>query len=335
MEYWLYIFSSSAALSYIFFKKRKFDLFTILIICSFYYSSPLLIGILYDPDKHNIINISSEIYWFYSLFFGVSIMGAHIFDKLNKKQVYIKKYNYSAIQFHFLITSFIFLVILAIDSSFFFQKEVGEKSANQFGPLWGVYTASNLILLSLSMNSRIRHYIGIAIFFLLTTLIAGSRAYFAAGLAVIALGTFKNSTPMRIGMKFSLVLKILIGFTFIFSWKIAYPFILAGQYGEAFQTISDPVAIGFRLFKGSEAGLCMLSFHHAIDYFETSPGSFFELIVVKLIPFLSLEFATAFNLNGLTFSDILNGIFYKTVNYGKASNLWGSIYYVIGKLGLI
>ena len=335
MEYWLYIFTSFAALSYIFFKKRNFDLFTILIICSFYYSSPLLLGVLYDPDKHSIINVSSKIYWFYSSFFCASILGAYKFDKGNIFLFRGKIFNHSALQFYLFITCIIFLMLVMIDSSIFFQKEVGEKSVTQFGPLWAAFAASTLILLSLSIIVSNNYFFVIASIFLLMTLIAGSRAYFAAGAIIYALGTYKYSPPFVIATKFSLLFKILLGFFFLFLWKIAYPFVLVGQYTQALQSIVDPVGIGFRLFRGSEAGLVMLNFHHAIELFEYSSGSILELMVVKLIPFLHSEFATVFELNGSTFSDILNIKYYQTVNYGMASNLWGSIYYVSGPLGLL
>jgi|APSaa5957512535_1039671.scaffolds.fasta_scaffold46678_2 hypothetical protein len=335
MEYWSYIFSSFGALLFILFKKRRIDLFTILMLCTFYYSSPLLNGILYDTDMHKIIKISPKIYWFYTFLYGAMIYAANKFDKIDHLFISKNIYNHSYLQFYLFMTSLIFLILVTIDWSFFLQQEAYEKSAKQFGPLWAAFTASILTFLSLAKNSSYKSYIVTALFFLLTTLIAGSRAYFAAGAIVFIICTYKSSLPIRIASNISVLLKITFGFLFLFFWKSAYPFILAGQFMEAHQTITDPVAIGFRLFKGSEAGLCMLNFHHAIDYFETSPGSFFELIVVKLIPFLSSEFASGFNLNGSSFSDILNIKYYQTVTYGMGSNLWGSIYYVSGSLGLI
>ena len=66
-------------------------------LCTFYYSSPLLNGILYDTDMHKIIKISPKIYWFYTFLYGAMIYAANKFDKID--HLFISKNIYNSVTF--------------------------------------------------------------------------------------------------------------------------------------------------------------------------------------------------------------------------------------------
>ncbi len=336
MVYYLYLVSFLGAVTYIGFRLRKPDLLTITIIACGYYSSALLFGEIYDPDSKSYVDIHDFIYIFYSFLFSsltiACFVNDHYLNKYfrNSKSMVLSEFLY----FHLAILIVLFLAMNLLDSRAFFPDDVGEFSAASFGAIYNIYWVSALIFLITSFRSTSKFLKILGILFLLTTLLAGSRAYFTAGCFALLLLYFQAKPPMRLLASFSRLIIIIFGFLFLLVFKNIYQYLLFLDYEMVLAAGSDVDLILFRLTKGSEA-IILLNFQHAITLYENGRGPFFDLILVKSIPFLSELYIEGLNLDPRTFSDLIDDKYYQSVNYGMASSLWGLVYYVMGPLGCI
>ena len=89
-----------------------------------------------------------------------------------------------------------------------------------------------------------------------------------------------------------------------------------------------------RLTTASEA-LVLLNFQHAIGLYEQGPGSAFDLVFVKSIPFISELFIEALGSDPRNMADLIDQKFFQATEYGMASSIWGLFYYVGGPLGCV
>lgn len=336
MFYFAYISSFIIAICFIGFRLRKPDLLTMTILGTAYYSSSLLFGEVYDPDIGKYVDINDFIYAFYALLLILFTFATFINDSVLKRQTYINEMEIPQMYFYFLIVilTFIFLGLNLVDSRTFFPDEVGGFSASSYSSIYNIYWVSTLLLVTGAFKGNSNFLKLASIFFLLTTLLAGSRAYFLAGCFIALLMIYENKSPIRLFLSFKRLFVMIFGFIFLIVYKNIYQYLLMLDLNLLFEASTDFDLILFRLTKGSES-VVILNFQHAITLFEQEAGSFIDLVLMKCIPFISELYILGFDYDMRTFSDILNENFYQTVSYGMASSFWGLFYYVSGPLGSI
>lgn len=336
MVYYVYLFSFLGCFAYIGCKLRKPDLLTLTIIASGYYSSSLLFGEIYDPEIHMYVEIDEFIYVFYAFLFTVLTIATIINDRYSRKN--LKKHSASFpkdfLCFYTVILAVLFISLNALDIRAFFPQEVGGFSASSFGPLYSIYWMSALLLLVASFRTDSIFLKGLSVLFLLTTLLAGSRAYFTAGCFAVLLVLLQSRPEMRLLISIKRLLIIVLGFLFLLVYKNIYQYLLVLDYDMLLAAGTDIDLIVFRLTKGSES-VILLNFQHAISLYQHDIGSFSDLVFVKSIPFLSDLYTEGFDFDARTLSDIVNNKYFQTVNYGMASSIWGLFYYVSGPLGCL
>ena len=334
MIYYIYLLSLLSCLSYVGFKKRKPDLFTLTVLASSYYSSTLLFGKIYDPDSHTYLIINDYIYIFYAFLFFLLIVAIYIHDTFFKLPANDEIPTNELAYFNLFLMSLIFLIIFLTDSRAFFPEELGNSDASSFGTLYNLYWASILIGLVAAFRSK-NAILKIATFlFLLTTLTAGSRAFFTIGCLSILLIFFQNKPPIRLLMSFKRLFIMVLGFIFLIVFKNTYQYLLLFDLEMLLEAATNIDLILFRLNEGGES-IVILNFHHAISLYQESAGSFVDLVVIKIFPFISELYIQAFNFDGRTLSDIIDEEYYQNVSYGMASNIWGLFYYVSGPIGTL
>ena len=336
MVYYVYLFSFLGCVAYAGCKLRKPDLLTLCIIACGYYSSALLFGEVYDPENRGYVEINDFIYIFYSFLFVMLTVAVYLNDQYFDKDV--KNYGGTIpsdfFYFHIPILTILFLTMNIIDSRSFFPDEVGGFSATSFGAFYNIYWVSALIFLAASFRTNNIFLKTVAIFFLLTTLTAGSRAFFTAGCFSILLWFFQTKSEIRLLMSIKRLSIVLFGFLFLLVYKNIYQYLLVLDYEMLLKAGLDFDLIIFRLTKGSES-IVLLNFQHAMALYQESKGSFFDLITIKTIPFVSELYIEGFNFDARTLSDLVDESYYQTVNYGMASSIWGLFYYVSGPLGCL
>jgi hypothetical protein len=335
MIYYFYIFSLLSCLSYIGFKNRKPDLFTLATLASAYYSSTLLFGKIYDPNSHSYLVIHEYIYVFYSFLFILLALTSFFHDRYfistYKNQIFeYRDLNY----FYIAIILLVFIVILSLDSRAFFPKEFEDNDASSFGALYNIYWSSILVGLVAAFRSNSNLVKVIMLIFLLTTLTAGSRAFFTIGSFIILLIFYENKPSIRLLMSLKRIIIILFGFTFLLVFKNIYQYLLVFDMDMLIEAGTNIDLILFRLNEGGES-IVILNFQHAISLYHEEPGSFADLIAVKSIPFVSELYIQGFNFDNRTMSDLINENYYQNVSYGMASSIWGLFYYVSGPFGTI
>ena len=168
--------------------------------------------------------------------------------------------------FNLFLMSLIFLIIFLTDSRAFFPEELGNSDASSFGTLYNLYWASILIGLVAAFRSK-NAILKIATFlFLLTTLTAGSRAFFTIGCLSILLIFFQNKPPIRLLMSFKRLFIMVLGFIFLIVFKNTYQYLLLFDL-EMLLEVNQFDLILFRLNEGGES-IVILNFHHAISHIK-------------------------------------------------------------------
>ena len=337
MFYFTYLVSLVGAISLIGLKRRKPDLLTLNIGGIAYYSSELLFGVVYDPNIRKYVEINEYIYIFYSFLFLFFIFAVYINDSVSNTRIYSQKISPSTPEyfcFLIIVLVMIFLGLLLIDIRTFFPDEVGGFSASNYTSIYNIYWISVLLLIAAAFRTKSYSLKLIGLFFLLTTLLAGSRAYFLGGCLIALLMIYENKPPIRLFLSLRRVLVMILGFLFLIIYKNVYQYILMLDLDLLLEAGLDLDLLLFRLTKGSES-IVVLNFQHAITLYSDNAGSFLDLVLIKCIPFISELYIVGFNFDPRSLSDILNENFYQNVSYGMASSIWGLFYYVSGPIGCL
>lgn len=330
----VYLFSVLCALAVVGLRRRRPDLFTIAVVAHVYYSSTLFFGEVYDPENHIYVPIPETIYNFYSFLFIILSITIIAYDQKRRRFQDNFWRERDLLIFSLTALSLIFILINALDHRAFFPREIGGDSAASFGALFSLYWMLALIYLYVAVRSNDKAHIFFSMLFLLSTLLAGSRAYFTAGLIGFAIIYFQRKEPVLIA---SSPFKIFLGFfafTFLILFKNFYQYLLVLDFDLLLGAASNWDLIVFRLTRGGES-VILLNFIHSIEMYDHGRGSFTELFALKLLPFISEQVATATGFTGDTLSDLINASYYSTVNYGMASSFWGLFYYTSGWIGVI
>lgn len=329
-EIFFYI-SWFAAFSTVLLKKRSFDLFTIAIVIGTYYASPLFFGTLYDPFYKTIVSIIDEVYWFYTTLFISLLIGMIVFDskKILPLGKTLAKDAKSYLIFFGSLSFLFFLTVIALDPDFFLPSEIGQSKPSQYGPLYPLFTWSLMISLVFSFKLYSKPFMIIASLLVIATLAAGSRATFANSVLIIAMLSAWRIGPFRILLKKRYVFSGILGFLFLFFFKIGYGFILQLDLSSLVENISDVAVVSRRFFQGGESFLVMLNLQNAILLSGDNHESYLGIFIFKLIPFLSPYYAEIFNITLYRFSDILQTNFYPDVFFGMASTFWGEGIYLL------
>lgn len=236
--------------------------------------------------------------------------------------------------FHLSIAVLLFITMNILDSRSFFPDDVGEFSAASFGSIYNVYWASVLLLLTSAFCWSRKVTKLIALCLLITTLLAGSRAYFLAGCFLIVLLHYRDRPPIRLLGSPLRVSTMIMGFLFLIIFKNIYQSLLFLDLQAVATVAMDWNLALARLTTASEA-LVLLNFQNAIELYDENHGSFAHLVVFKMIPFVSDSFVEVFALDPRNMSDLLNERFYESISYGMASSIWGLFYFVGGPLGCV
>ena len=249
MVYYAYLLSFLGCLAYAGCKLRKPDLLTLCIIACGYYSSTLLFGEIYDPDTHSYVEINDFIYIFYCFLFTTLTVAIYVNDgyfnrKVEKDNVAIPP---DLFYFYILILIILFLTFNIIDLRAFFPDAVGEFSASSFGSFYNIYWVSTLIVSAASFKTNSLILKAIGVFFLLTTLTAGSRAYFTAGCFSILLLYAQSGSEIRLLMSFRRLTIMFFGFLFLLVYKNIYQYLLVLDYEMLLKAGLDFDLIIFRL----------------------------------------------------------------------------------------
>ena len=265
MIYYFYIFSLLSGLSYIGFKNRKPDLFTLAILASAYYSSTLLFGKIYDPNSHSYLVIHEYIYVFYSVLFILLALLSFFYDRYFISAYKNQIANYRDLNYFLVvIILLVLIVILSIDSRAFFPKEFEDNDASSFGAIYNIYWSSILVGLVTAFRSNSNLLKVIMCLFLLTTLTAGSRAYFTIGCFIILLIFYENKPSIRLLMSLKRIIVIIFGFAFLLVFKNIYQYLLAFDLEMLIEAGTNIDLILFRLNEGGES-IVILNFQHAIS----------------------------------------------------------------------
>lgn len=336
MLYYLFIVSFSLAFVYVGFKRRTPDLLTVGVVCCGYYCSMLFVGDLYDPDTKLYVKIHDFLYIAHAFLF-LTLLAACIINDFVLRSYYkvapTKNWrNFN--RFHLLLVVALFLLMNSIDSRSFFPSDVGEFSAASFGFIYNIYWASVLLLLIGAMQSKINYLRLIASVFVLSTLLAGSRAYFLAAAFIVCFLYFQGKPPIRLFGSATRVIVMIMGFFFLIIFKNVYQYLLFLDLQSIVRIAGDWDVIIIRLTTASEA-LVLLNFQHAITLYEETRGSFFSLVFLESIPFVSELFVEAANSDPRKLSDFIDQRYFQSTEYGMASSFWGLFYFVGGPLACI
>lgn len=334
-----FLISLSLCLGYIFFKKRYFDVFTFIVLVSLYYSSPLFMGVLYDPSAHQVVEITSKLYIFYGFYYLFLFLVIFVFDSRCASYKLVTDGDCSHFRAYVIplaaLSLMFFLILLAIDPVFYFPNSVDDAKVSQFGVFYPLFCFSTMLALIFSILSRNKLMTIVFLCLMVLTLIAGSRTYIAFTAAIgmffigASIGRIRLATNVKLGAAG------LFGFLFLFFYKIFYPFLLDGNFSGILDSIANPELIAFRLFKGSESVLVMLNLHYSIEREWVFDSEYTIVFLVRMIPFISPFLADALGVELVRYSDVLKVAHYQHIGFGMASTAWGQFFYLIGYLAYV
>tara|TARA_B100001093_G_scaffold234684_1_gene225038 strand:+ start:3593 stop:4831 length:1239 start_codon:yes stop_codon:yes gene_type:complete len=329
-----YGFCMIVAVGYVGFRKRRPDLFTLAIASCAYYSSTLASGVIYDPDSHQYLKIHDHIYWFYAFLLMLMFLGVVLNDRFFVQRTTKIVRAKFLLEFNLLLLSTIFLIIFIQSPRAFFPSEVGGFSAASYGAIYSVYWVSAITYGIFSVKTKSFGHLALAVLFLASTLLAGSRAYLTTGFLAMLLVFFSMKEGFVIFGSVRRILFLIFGFAFLIIFKNVYQYILLLDFALIADAAANWELVLFRLTRGGES-IVLLNFQRAIEFSEFGFGSFVDLVLLRIIPFVSDLYIAVLQIRPDTLSDLLNERYYTTVNYGMASSMWGLAYYVAGPLGTL
>lgn len=312
-------------------RKRHFDLYSIVFLSSSYYSIPLFIGSIVDPNDKSQVAMPSEIYASYAIFFFLTGIFALLAD-FGKVRIQIS--NFSNLKSYSkdlgIVTSFLFLVIVILHPRGLLPANVDEHGASQLGVVWVLYRlfAISFFATAIYEKSYLRP---MSIFFLLTTLTSGSRSFFVAALLIYICYLY-HKDQVRIIAKPFFIFGLPFGVMALTIYKVVYQYLLVLDFNslrDGEQLLSQII---FKTYDGSEA-IVTLSFVHGISLWKNGQIYEFSNILINAVPMLSETIGEIVGKNALRFSDVLEPLYFDDVSYGVASNLWGSMYASTGLIG--
>lgn len=305
-------------------RKRYFDFFSIIFLSSSYYALPLIGGKIYDPNDHVLLELPTEIYFAYGLFFALVACFAFCVD-LKRLQLILpsEKVLKSYSKKLSIVTSLFFIIIITLSPRGLLPEDIDAKSASELGLIWVLYRimAISFFTCSLFAYSKISL---LGSFFILTTLTSGSRVYFVLAILMYVLWRYYGKKN-RLVTNPTFFIGVPLGVMLLTVYKAIYQYLLILDFKSLFDFEKMVTVIIFKTFGGSEA-IVTLSFVHGIETWKNNVIYEFSNIFITTIPLVTSLIEGAFGFNAQAFSDFLEPLYFHDVGYGVGSNLWGSMY---------
>ena len=199
-------------------RRRVLDFFTFLFVVTVYYCIPLFSGILYDPNSHEIISISPLAYFFYAIYL-LTLLGFALLTDFSSHLViprcHNKFYYRSYANILFYLSSFFFIVVLIQNPKYMIPSDL-DNDLTSLGFSYTLFVFSSILLLLFSCLSDSRLFTIMSSFYILTTLSAGSRAYFSHALVCLFFYIGSKSKAFSFIEKPRLLIIGLFSFIFLF-----------------------------------------------------------------------------------------------------------------------
>ncbi|WP_066354365.1 hypothetical protein [Aliarcobacter skirrowii] len=317
------------------FKKRKVDLFTLMILALFYYTSPLIFGYITLIGIIDEWIIKSYIYNIFIFTLICVLLSVVIYD-YNTKNIVIKKYTeyssmyYTHILFVFMLFMFFYGVHLIGFENYFVGTKQNVEEMNVF-----LGTAIWLLLMTLSLSFVYKRKIIFLISLLLlsSVLLFGSRSYFVTG--ILMLGILKyGDLNQRLITHYKPIILLVILISGLIVFKTIYPFLKTADFAFILERImqiefdkilslflADPMSVIYNMQLVLEYNIIVPDECSAYRYLSLIPSS---RGVIE-------------NLNGIecvNFSQYLGEQFHADVPFGLASSVYAEVYAFWGGLGL-
>ena len=321
-----------------FVRKRRFDLFTVLIASYIYYYSPLILGVSYNPSGRKFVLLDDLLYLQASIFLMLASGFAVAYDLLSKN-LELKRNHDRTIDFAlFYIGAAIimFLGILSTDANFFFPNFYGDTLPAALGPVYPLFVLSALTAFVFAWSIKAPVTKVLSTIFLVLTLTAGSRAHILAFILIVTLLYTREQEGIRLVFNPRVVL---VGATVFFSlvfYKVAFPFILSRDFEGLVSAVSNWESVAYRIFLGGESFLVILNHHYSVaeEGIRAFSSDYPSMYLAKLIPFFSQEIADAVGVNLLRYSAVLKDN-YAQVEFGMGSSFWGELSFLFGNSVLL
>jgi len=333
MAYYFFVFIFSLTFLVTLFLKRGFDLITIFSFASIFYLYPLIIGHVDNPSSFGIIEIPKGAYYFFNVYFIFVIVSLFIpFQNAIYSQDFCA---FKSIDFKILliIQTALLLLIIAIYPDIFLPSNIDNPSQpSRLGLIYPFFTTFALVLFAVSLHSKNKIKISIATVPILLTLTAGSRLYVALALLIYFLYHFNSRGKFRIALDLSSGIKLFLMVFFLLVFKIAYQYLLEGDWSNLISALLEPNNYIYRLLRGSESNAVVLNFISVFQPQIMQDDSYLYFFFIGLIPFLKRFILSITNDVHVSFGDFIQDALFSDVGYGLASSFWGQMLYVFDGL---
>lgn len=328
----VYTLISVASLSYVVFKKRTFDFFTVLILSSFFYFSPLLIGEININGFVNGEPISDVTYYFCMSYFSLLAIFVFIFDLffINNDVKTFRLLNREVFSNVFYISLILFFVGVALVGLGNLLEPDKTKLANQNVAIYGLGLWFLMAVLIVAYANKNWVVFTVCVLCLIFSLYVGSRSNIAIAILTLVLLTLRNN-KIRLYSQYSKFIFLSVFISLLILFKITYKYIKAFDFSMAYERLSsfdffsmvnlvlvDPNAVVYNLNYTIVNNVSLDSdfiFHRLLSLFPMMAG-LFQLIMDETFPRYSAVLADFYS-----------------IHFGLASSLHGEIIAMSGTFG--
>ena len=327
----VFLICSIVGFVYFFFKKRKFDFFTMAYISANVYFLPGFFGyVVYYPAETKV-ELLPEVYLVMTCVLTSILMTSIIYDLVGRKQVKQIKFKNSELNLRMLliisIASFVLMFITMGNQLFVTDKVILMSNLNRFYLVWSVSTS--LLIITAFIERKIK-IVCFGFIFLAFDIYLGFRSNFA--ITVISIFTIymnqKKFHRLIIG-NFRLFVLGGIAAVFFFVYKQIHAVIKLGRWDIVTERLVD-LNFYFNSIIHSEPFVIQSTLNEVINQnFTVSPSYLMNIL------YLFIFFAPQLGANIKDFNDYFQPTLFPNVDFGMASNIWAEMYSINGWSTLI
>ncbi|WP_299007645.1 O-antigen polymerase [uncultured Shewanella sp.] len=321
-------------LSYIFSKKRYFDIFSLLTLSSIFYFSPFLVGSINIYGFLYSGEISSETYLYINIYFILLTSYIIFFDfYLSKsKVVVIDSMNRELVKLFFSISTIIFLVGIYIAGIGNLLNSDKTNLATQNTAIYGlgIWFITCSLLLSYINKSAVMFVI--CSLLLTFSLYVGSRSNIVIAILTILLFSCRNK-------KFKLLEQYKKGFLLLFVvaflaiFKLTYKYIKNFDFGIVVDIYKDVSLLDIVSLIIVDPNAVAYNFNMTIVNEVTLGTGYFFHRLFSIVPGMGEIFEQISGTEYIRYSAVLAKI--HNIHFGLASSIHGEIIAISGIFGFI
>ena len=309
------------------FCRRAFDTLSILMASSLYFAFPILLNDVFGTIPGHRIPIPLEIRCFISLY--IILLSATLFFQKGKEIKLASDNMVTEWLILFVFVSIAGLIILLKNPNSFWPETIDNPTSTaDLGLFFVLFSWGSLWLVWISLFLRSHLYCLVSLVPVFCTLTLGSRAFLTATVLLLFLKYFNTQGQQRLVTNSRFFACFGILFVFLIGWKLAFQYVLVGDFQAIFEALSSPQAWSDRLLRQSQANFVILNFIGALDPLVMTANSYREIVWISSTPYFGGQFLDSSGLPRLSFGDIVQSVRHSDVTFGIGSSFWGSIYHI-------